>query len=190
MANNITILSSQLGRWRVNICKDGRKAGGLPQRQRHCYSCYSWEQRHCYSLQRHCYSWEQGQIPSPAIFKHVFDEYNFSIISHLFDNKILRPKHALSKMYKQNASYLVKHSDLGVNNMNKICLKIIQKVLKWPLQYGNFQKLSGVACPQTPLELLFRLFFQNNSARKKKKKKKKRLKYAKFGCPSLKKFLE
>ena len=27
-----------------------------------------------------------GCIPPPAIFKHVFDEYNFSIISNLFDN--------------------------------------------------------------------------------------------------------
>ena len=32
MANNITILSSQLGRRRVNICKDCRKVGGLLRR--------------------------------------------------------------------------------------------------------------------------------------------------------------
>ena len=37
--------------------------------------------------------------------------------------------HALSKMYQQNASRLVKHSDLGAKNLNKICLKIVQKVL-------------------------------------------------------------
>ena len=33
-------------------------------------------------------------------------------------------------MYEQNASYLVKHSDLEAKNLNKICL-IVQKVLKW-----------------------------------------------------------
>ena len=58
-------------------------------------------------------------------------------------------------MYEQNASYLVKHSDLGAKNLNKICLKFVQKVLKWPLQYVNFQKFSGGAYPRTPLEPFF-----------------------------------
>ena len=37
--------------------------------------------------------------------------------------------------------------------------KIVQKALKWPLQDANFQKFSGIACLQTPLEsfLLLRL---------------------------------
>ena len=30
------------------------------------------------------------------------------------------------------------HSDLGAKNVNNICLKIVQKVLKWPLQYVHF----------------------------------------------------
>ena len=46
------------------------------------------------SGKRHCYRCGQGRIqggmwkciPPQAIFKHVFDEYNFSIISNLFDN--------------------------------------------------------------------------------------------------------
>ena len=41
-------------------------------------------------------------------------------------------------MYEQNASYLVQHSELGAKNLNKICLKFVQKVLKWPQQYVNF----------------------------------------------------
>ena len=41
-------------------------------------------------------------------------------------------------MNKQNASYLVKDSDLRAKNLNKICLKFVQKVLKWTLQYVNF----------------------------------------------------
>ena len=48
-------------------------------------------------------------IPPPYSFNAVFDEYNFSIISNLFDNNHL---HALSthksKMCEQNVSYLVK----------------------------------------------------------------------------------
>ena len=70
-------------------------------------------------------------------------------------------------MYEQNALYLVKHSDLGAKNLNKICLKIVQKMLKWPLQCVNFQKFSGGA---GPLEtLLFSICLKNNSARKRLK---------------------
>ena len=38
-------------------------------------------------------------------------------------------------MYEQNASYLVQHSELRAKNLNKICLKLVQKVLKWPQQH-------------------------------------------------------
>ena len=55
-------------------------------------------------------------------------------------------------MYEQNALYLVKHSDLGAKNLNKICVKIVQKILKWSLQCVNFQKISGGTRPRTPLE--------------------------------------
>ena len=53
-------------------------------------------------------------------------------------------------MYEQNALYLVKHSDLWAKNFNKICVKIVQKVLKWPLQHVYFSKFSGGAHPRTP----------------------------------------
>ena len=43
----------------------------------------------------------------------------------------------------QNASYLVKHSYLGAKTLKKSCLKIVQKVVKWPLQYVNLQKFYG-----------------------------------------------
>ena len=33
---------------------------------------------------------------------------------------------------------------------DKLSLKIVQKALKWPLQYANFQTFSGGACPRTP----------------------------------------
>ena len=69
-------------------------------------------------------------------------------------------------MYEQNA-YLVKHSKLGAKNLNKICIKIVQKVLKWPLQYANFQKFSGGACPRTTLAFFILNMLQNNSAEKK-----------------------
>ena len=35
---------------------------------------------------------------------------------------------------------------------DKFSLKIVQKALKWQLQYANFQKFSRGACPRTPLE--------------------------------------
>ena len=86
------------------------------------------------------------------IFKHVFDEYNISIISNLFDNNkpYALSTHNRKCMNKIHHIYLVKHSDLGAENLNKICLKVVQKVLKWPLQYVNFQKFSGVVFPGFP----------------------------------------
>ena len=76
-------------------------------------------------------------------------------------------------MYEQNVLYLVKHLDLGAKNLNKICLKIVQKVLKWPLQYVNFQEFSGRACPRTPLEpFLFSSCFKIIVAEKKLRTKK------------------
>ena len=35
---------------------------------------------------------------------------------------------------------------------DKLSLKIVQKTLKWPLQYANFQKFSRGTCPHTSLE--------------------------------------
>ena len=50
---------------------------------------------------------------------------------------------------------------------DKLSLKIVQRALKWPLQYANFQKFSRGACPRNPLEsfLAFKLL-KNNSAGK------------------------
>ena len=61
--------------------------------------------------------------------------------------------------------YLVKHSTLGAKNMNKFCLKIVQKVLKWPLQHANFQNFSGVACPLESF-LLLKLLKINSAGKK------------------------
>ena len=54
----------------------------------------------------------RGMHPPPAIFKNVFDVHNFSINSNLFDSEALRLEHALLKMCEQNASYLLKHTEL------------------------------------------------------------------------------
>ena len=51
-----------------------------------------------------------GAFPLPAIFKNVFDGYNFSIISNLFNkNKPYPLSKRKSKICEQSASYLVKH---------------------------------------------------------------------------------
>ena len=69
----------------------------------------------------------------PALFNYIFDKYNFSIISNLFDNNKL---YALSthnwKCAKklQKKSYLEKYSELGSKNLNKLCLKNVQKAPK------------------------------------------------------------
>ena len=84
-------------------------------------------------------------------------------------------------MYKQNASYLVKHSDLGANNLNKICPKIVQKLLKWPLQCENFPREHAPGPPRT--------FFYSQYASKILPEKSTLKNMANWG-PSLKKILE
>ena len=50
---------------------------------------------------------------------------------------------------------------------DKLSLKNVQKALKWPLQYANFQNFSGGACPWTPLDSFLVLkLLKNKSAEK------------------------
>ena len=56
---------------------------------------------------------------------------------------------------------------VGGQKYDKLSLKIVQKALKWPLQYANFQKFSRGACPRIPLESLLALkMLKNNSSGK------------------------
>ena len=76
--------------------------------------------------------WDEGNVsPSPAVFNYVFDECNFSIIENVRTKCIIFGKVGVA------------YSELGSKNMNKICLKNVQEVLKQPLQYVIFQKFSG-----------------------------------------------
>ena len=46
-------------------------------------------------------------------------------------------------------------------NLNKSCVKIVQKVLEWPLQCVNFQAIFGGARPRTPPQpFLFSIWFK------------------------------
>ena len=45
---------------------------------------------------------------------------------------------------------------------DELSLKIVQKALKWPLQYANFQKISRGACPRTPLDSFLALKMVKN----------------------------
>ena len=51
-------------------------------------------------------------------------------------------------------------------NLNKICVKIVQKVLEWPLQYVYFQKFSGERAPGPPTTFCILNMLQNNSSGK------------------------
>ena len=114
------------------------KSAGWCSGKRHCYQC---RQRR---IQGGCV----GCISPPAIFKHVFDEFNFFIISNLFNNN--KP-YALSM---HNRKCIIFGETLRFSGKKyKICLKIVQKVLKLLLPCVNFQKFSEGVCPQTPPEL-------------------------------------
>ena len=63
-------------------------------------------------------------------------------------------------MNEQNASNLVKHSDLGVKNLIKICLKIVQKVLKQPVECKLSKNFRGNISPDPPRPFLFLICFK------------------------------
>ena len=52
---------------------------------------------------------------------------------------------------------------VGGQKYDKLSLKIVQKALKWPLQYANFQNFSRGACPRTPLESFLALKMLKNN---------------------------
>ena len=88
-------------------------------------------------------------------------------------------------MCEEIVSYLVKHSDLGAKDLNKICVKIVQKLLRGSLQYVNFQKIFGSIIPD-PLEpFLFSICFKIILHEKNKLEN-----MANLGAPSLRKILE
>ena len=68
---------------------------------------------------------------------------------------------------------------------DKLSLKIVQKALKCPLQYANFQNFSGGACPRTPIESFLLLKLLKITTVKKKYARK----VTKVGASSLKKIL-
>ena len=87
-------------------------------------------------------------------------------------------------MCEQNASYLVKHSDLGAKNLNKI--KNCSKSAKMATTLYTFSKMFRASVPPDPPRSFFiPNMLQNNSAEKSTLKNK-----ANWGAPSLKKVLE
>ena len=119
---------------------------------------------------------------SPAIFKHVFDKYNFSRISNIFDDNkpyAVRPQARIIENVRTKCIIICETLRIRDKKLQQNLPKYVQKVLKWPLHYVNFRKIFGEACPRTPLESFsFSIYF------KIIRKEKLRLKYmSKFGAP-------
>ena len=91
--------------------------------------------------------------PPPYSFNAVFDEYNFSTISNLFDNNHLcaLSTHKL-KMCDQNVSYLVKDLELEAKKLNRICHKNCSKSAKMAITVSKFLKTFRGSIPLDPLE--------------------------------------
>ena len=109
-------------------------------------------------------------ILPPAVFKNVFDAYNFSIISNFCDSDKLYAIRTHNQKCAKKMHHIWRSTQkLRSKNLNKICEKIIQKALKQPLQHVNFEKFSGAACSRTPLESFWFLNqLQISSAQKNK----------------------
>ena len=96
-------------------------------------------------------------ILPPAIFKSVFDVYNFSIISNLFDSN---KSYALCTHNRKcaNKMHHIRRStpNYGDKNLNKICLKIIQKS---HYSISVFKFFFPEIMPRIPLEQWFSTLF-------------------------------
>ena len=94
--------------------------------------------------------------PPSYSFNAVFDEYNFSIISNLFDNNHL---YALSthksKKCEQNVSYLVKDLELEAKKLNRICHKNCSKSSKMTITVSKFLKTYRGSIPPDPPRAIF-----------------------------------
>ena len=103
---------------------------------------------------------EDASIPPSAIFNVIFGEYNFSIISNLFDSS---DPSALgmhkSKICEQDVSCLVKDSELGAKKLHKVCRNDYSKSTKMAITASKF---SRGACPRTPLEPYFVFQYASN----------------------------
>ena len=73
-----------------------------------------------------------------TFFNNAFDEYNFSIISILFDNNNSYALYRYTEIENVRKNciipYLVKTSKLRAKNSNRLpfALKLVQEALKWP----------------------------------------------------------
>ena len=61
----------------------------------------------------------------PAIFKHVFDEYNFSIILNLFNNNKPHAQSTHNGNVRTKCTIFGETLRFSGKNSNKICLKIV-----------------------------------------------------------------
>ena len=129
-----------------------------------------------------------GMHPPHQPFSNMFlNEFSFSIISNLFDNS--KP-YALST-HNQKCTVRTKCIIFGETlrfrgkNLYKIYLKIVQKVLKWPLQYVNFQKIFLESMLPDPPRAFFSICFKIILHEKKNTLEN----LANLEAPSLKKFL-
>ena len=126
-----------------------------------------------------------GCILPPAIFKHVFDEYNCSIILNLFDNN--KPYALSTNNQKCTNKCIIFGETLRFKgkNFNQNLPKTCSKSTKWPLQYISFTKFFRGTCPRTPLEpFLFSICFKTILPEKKTFEN-----MSKFSAPLPEKFL-
>ena len=122
--------------------------------------------------------------PPPNIFNNILEEQNFSIILNLFI-AIFFSRLARIIETVRTKCIIGEARKVRGEKYDKLSLKIVQKALKWPLQYANFQKFSGGASPRIPLVSLLALkLLKINSAEKTTFEK-----VSKIGPSSLKKIL-
>ena len=112
--------------------------------------------RHCYQCRQGWIQWRCGGcIPPPAIFKHVFNEYNFSKISTF--SIAMSLNYAQSTHNRKCTKCIIFGETLGYRskkfkqNLPKNCLKSI----KMTTTVCKFSKILRGSMPPDPLESFY-----------------------------------
>ena len=120
----------------------------------HCSNSYLLFVR-CSNLCSNCYQVGQGRIQGwGTFFNNAFDEYNFFIISNLFDNNNSYALYRYTEIenVRKNCIIPVFGEDLKlrVKNSNATCLKTCSRSTKMAIRECKFSKIFRKSMPPDP----------------------------------------
>ena len=97
----------------------------------------------------------RGMHPPPAISKKIFDAYNFSIISNLFDSEALRPEYVIIENVRTKCIIFGETLRIRVKKFKQNLRENYSKSTKIVITAGKFSKFFRVSISPDPLKSFF-----------------------------------